>query len=536
MSEMRFWYPASITEITSINESFDSCLLRVCYAGKNRNRSIISKESIERATPTMAYCPIVAHYDVEKDTIGGHDVGFMEDGDGNLKMINLTDAVGVIPENPQWCWESVTEEDGTEREYLCTPAILWKRTPCYDKLKRDGVEGQSMEIRVKDGKIVDGDYVIDSFDFTAFCLLGEDVEPCFESASVELFAKDELKARFGEMMSDFKRSFSDVMTAEADDIKTDFCSKGGEVSLKIDELMSKYGLTAEDITFDTDGMSEEELEAKFAEIRDAKFADDDAEAGDEANDAADGDSDGDPADSDAGADETDDGDKPEEDDDEEALAAKKQYSLTGEQLSSGIREALCTEKITDEWGEFSRYGYVDYDAQISEVYAYDWTDCNLYGFKFSMNGDNVIIDFASKKRKKFAFVDFDEGEQMFDYSAMSDFANRKFGAMADEVNTLREYKKSVEDAERNAALEELFAKFADLNDNEAFNALRGNCEDMSLEDIEDKCFAIRGRSVQVKFSQDAPKPVRLPVERNKNKDADEPYGGVFLEFGIGNRK
>ena len=111
----------------------------------------------------MSYCPIVANYDVEQDIIGGHDIDFVDTDDG-MKMINLTDAVGVVPENPQWYWETVTEDDGTEHDYLVTPAILWKRTPVYEKLKRDGISGQSMEIRVREGKLVDGDFEIISFE------------------------------------------------------------------------------------------------------------------------------------------------------------------------------------------------------------------------------------------------------------------------------------------------------------------------------------------------------------------------------------
>lgn len=528
---MRFWYPASIAQITEINDSFDSCMLRVCYAGENRNKSIIPKEAIEAAIPTMAYCPLVANYDVESDTIGGHDVAFINTDDG-LKMVNLTDAVGVVPADPQWTWETVVEDDGTEHEYLTTPAILWKRTPVYSKLKKDGVSGQSMEIRVREGKLNDGMFEVQSFDFTAFCLLGEGVEPCFESAQVEMFSTDKLSMRLGEMMEDFKKQFS-VIAASADDNKTpngdDFSMKGGEGSLNINELLQKYGLTMEDINFEIgEDMPVEEIETKFAELA-KKFADDDpADSGDPTD--GDGNDDGDDSGDDSSEDDT-----PAEDDNDDApggTQVKKKFALTGEQLGSGIRDALRSVTYTDEWGEWCRYGYVDYDAQSGEVYAYDYIDWNLYGFSFSMNGDNVVIDFDSKKRKKFAFVDFDMGEAQFNYKAIVAGANERFAALTEEVKQLREYKHNIEAAERKAQEDEVFAKFPDLADNAQFTALRENCADMSIADIEDKCFAIRGRNVQMKFSQDATKPVRLPVEHNI-KNADEPYGGVFLEFGIG---
>lgn len=561
MNEARFWYPASITQITSINASFDSCILRVCYAGRNRNKTTISKEAIENAIPTMAYCPLVANYDVEAETIGGHDVGFVQADDG-LKMVNLTDAIGVVPENPQWYWESVTEEDGTVRDYLSTPAILWKRTPVYEKLKKDGVSGQSMEITIKEGKMVDGLFEIDAFDFTAFCLLGEDVEPCFESAQVGLFSMDKLTARLGEMMGDFKKEFTKVMAASADDNKTpngENKTKGGESSLNIEELLQKYGLVASDINFETEGMTAEEIEQRFAALKQAKFDEGGEEPGEEPGEESGqeqgeqtgeqtegsqeqgeggqqegGQDEGEGAgEQGAGESGEEQGDSQEDDDDDDVVhESRRRFQLTGEQMHNGILDALHTVKYVDDWGEWPRYCYADYDQAAGEVYAYDNEDWNLYGFKYTMNGDNVVIDFDSKMRKKLAYVDFDNGDAQFSYKHIMDSANARFAAVAGEVKTLREYKRGIERAEREAQENEVFAKFTDLADDERFKQLKENCADMSIQDIEDKCFAIRGRNVKMQFTLGNTS-VRLPVERGAGED--EPYGGVFVEFGIGSR-
>jgi len=553
MSDMRFWYPASITQITSINDSFDSCMLSVCYAGRNRNQSNISKEAIEKAIPTMAYCPLVANYSVESDEIGGHDVDFVET-DAGIKMVNLTDAIGVIPENPQWCWVTKTDKDGVDRDYLCTPAIIWKRTPVYEKLKREGVTGQSMEISVKDGRIVDGLYDIYDFEFTAFCLLGDNVEPCFEGAQVEMFSMSNLSERLKEMMDDFKLNYSKVIAASADDDKTpsgeESNMKGGESSLNyVEELLQKYGLNADDINFEIGDMSREELDGKFAELHEVKFCDDGENTGDNSSEdqtdtqSGDGQDDAGQQDVDQGEggqegggqddDDTEEEDAQEDDSDDAPAGQRKQYQLTGGQLLSGIIDALHEVMFTDEWGEWARYCYADYDPAINEVYAYDNEDWNLYGFKYSMNGDNVVIDFDSKTRKRIAFVDFDNGTAQFSYKHLLDSANAKFDALANEVAGLREFKRKTESAARNAKIEEVFSKFVDLCEDQRFIDLKNNCDDMSVEDIEDKCFAIRGRNAQVKFSQNTPA-IRLPVEGRKPDTADtnEPYNGVFVEFGF----
>ena len=41
---------------------------------------------------------------------------------------------------------------------------------------------------------------------------------------------------------------------------------GNDAVTKFEELLSKYGKTVEDITFDYENLSDEELEAKFEEI------------------------------------------------------------------------------------------------------------------------------------------------------------------------------------------------------------------------------------------------------------------------------
>lgn len=90
--------------------------------------------------------------------------------------------------------------------------------------------------------------------------------------------------------------------------------------------------------------------------------------------------------------------------------------MTGEQFLEQLCEALSVAKYTDpDWGELRKYLYMDFDYELSEVYCYDCEDWKLYGFSYSMNGDNVIIDFGSKKRKKISIVDFDEGSADSNY-------------------------------------------------------------------------------------------------------------------------
>lgn len=543
--QKKMWldYPSSISDIVEQNKSFGACTIHVMYPGENRNRTSISKDVVEAAIPTIYNCPIVCHYMVEEDRIGGHDVAFV-DTDQGKRMINLTEPVGVIPSGAQYRWEAVNE-NGQDREYLVVDGILWKRSNAYDKLKRDGISGQSMEITVNSGKSVDNVYQIYDFDFTAFCILGEDVEPCFESANVEVFSLEHYKARFEQMMAEFKEEYS---------ASSEFSSKGGEGKVNLTEMMAKYDLTESDIDFETEGMSEEEIDAKLAEIHSRKFADDDKTGEEGGEDPKTGTEDtGTQGAEEGGKDEEsgeDEGDESgeydpnteEEDDASGGNAKKNNFALMAGQLAEELYRALSKETYHDDfWDEdCRRYWYIDHDAEAMKVFANDWRDDVICAFSFSMNGDNVVIDFASYKRQKVQFVDFDEGEQtvaMFSKAreAMKEVFDAKLTKATADMEELRKFHDETVAAQRKVQLDEVFNAFADLAGNESFEALKENCADMSIDDINEKCFAIRGRTMKVNFSANqaaAPSVVRLPVERTPVADDDEPYHGIFAKYGF----
>ena len=225
-----------------------------------------------------------------------------------------------------------------------------------------------------------------------------------------------------------------------------------------------------------------------------------------------------------------------------------------EQFRNELMSALHAETVETCFGEIPRYEYVDFDADALEVYCYDMKDWNLYGFTYSMDGDNVLIDFESKKRKKFAIVDFNEGEQISPMSNMFELVSErhndivtdlqaKFDAehdradqMETELTTLREFKASTEAAQMKEARENLFAKFADLNEVEGFAALQEN-DELSLDELEEKCFALRGRHQTMNFSAQsnaqehgAPK-LRVGPNDEDSADDNEPYGGLFCQYG-----
>lgn len=499
MSErsMSIVFSSGFNGLTEYNSSFDQGILRVCYVGRNRNNSFISKEAFERCMKSIYNCPIVCRYDREADEIGAHDMEAVRRDDGTVSLVNVTNPVGVIPESAGYWWEEIEEEDGSIHEYLCVEALLWKRQEAYRKIKEDGITEESMEILIKEGSMVDGLYVIERFEFTAFCLLGT-AEPCYESAALLAFSQDEFKAQLDEMMREFKEEITMMQLSKEVDIHTKKYSEGGKEALEDKKtLMAQYGLTEDMFDFSLEDFTEDELREKFEAIADKQ--------------------------------------------------KKDSFALEG-QFREELIDALSAEKVETCFGEMRRYYFMDYDSEAMEVYCYDYEDWKLYGFPYSLNGDSVVVDFACKKRKKFAVVDFDEGEQPAAFAAVySEMAeqysanDRQWAAkyqtasdtiasMAGELEALRKFKTDTEDSAAEQARDEVFAQFEDLAGVEAFEALREDGARYSLEDLEEKCFAIRGRNQAARFSVQEPKAPKLKIE--KPDGSAEPYGGVFAEYGI----
>ena len=495
-------YSSSLSSLCEINSSFDTGVLRIAYTGKNRNGSSISKEAFEKCIDTMYNCPIVCNYDRETDSIGGHDMELVSNKDGDLKIVNCTMPVGVIPESSKYFWEIVEEADGEEHEYLCAEVLIWKRQEAYQKIKNDGVTKHSMELSVKDGEIKDGVFEIYDFEFTAFCLLGEDHEPCFESSAMGLFSLDALKVQMETMMSDLKETYSLISPRSEAEDTFNIPTEGGEKVL--DEklaLVAEYGYEADTLDFSIEELSIDELREKFEALK-AEHV--------------------------------------------EEPAVEEKFELNS-QICEEIRYAVEAEMIERPWGKMPRYCVFDHDAETMMVYCFDADDhWKLYGFSFSMNGDNVVIDFESKKRMKLAIVEFNEGEQdmPFDrtfedisaqYTANDTQWSEKYQTASDTIETmntelcsLRQFKADTEAAAAEVAREEIFAQFEDLVGVEEFDTLRENCAEFELNALEEKCYAIRGRLSSVaKFTKktDAPK---LKVERAEPED--RVYGGLFEKY------
>ena len=285
-------FDVEYVNITPLNPLVSRCDIKVLYAGKNRNRSYITKEVANQMANSLPGTPIVGMYLYENADYGDHgeeDIVITENG---IRFVKETVPYGFIDSNAKTWWQKFLDKDGVEREYLVTQGFLWTgRYPEALRIIESG-NGQSMELH---GQTLKGEWTkIDNEEgeyfkinealFEGLCILGEDVEPCFEGASVTKDAnliyslnKEDFKDRMSDFMTDLKEalvSFNlqggenmdntdvnlehEVDTTVAEDFAKDDEKKKKEEESK-DETTSKEEAAPEEEKEDSD----EEKKKKF---------------------------------------------------------------------------------------------------------------------------------------------------------------------------------------------------------------------------------------------------------------------------------
>lgn len=177
-----------------MNPGITNCDIKVLYIGENRNRSYISKEVATEMAKSLRGTPIVGHYIESKEDFSDHGDQIIIDGEG-VKFNKLTTPYGFVATDAKVWFQTFADDEQVEREYLMTQGYLWTTQfkECASILKED--KGQSMEIENLEGewtKAINNNYelfIINDATFSKLCILGDDVEPCFEGASISA-AKD----------------------------------------------------------------------------------------------------------------------------------------------------------------------------------------------------------------------------------------------------------------------------------------------------------------------------------------------------------
>ena len=211
--------PCEFIDIVPVNPLISKCQIKVCYVGEqpNRNGSVITKEVAEGLAKSLPGSPIVGKYSQEKKDFEEHSRDLVIE-EGELKLVDITQPYGFVDLNAK-VWFQDFSDDGVTHTYLMTEGYIW--TGRYPEAQRiiDKGNNQSMELDNENlkGTWATNDnngyefFIINEAVISALCVLGEDVEPCFEGATiskVQFSLEDDFKEKLFSLMQEMKEILS----------------------------------------------------------------------------------------------------------------------------------------------------------------------------------------------------------------------------------------------------------------------------------------------------------------------------------------
>lgn len=259
--------------VTPKNPLISECEIKVLYLGENRNHSYITKEVATEMANTLPGCPIVGYYKDDKQDFADHGDRVIFDDEG-IHFKCMTVPYGFVAPNAKVWFQKFedTDEFGNTvvREYLMTTGFLW--TGQYEECQRvvDRGNPHSMELDkdtldgywTKNQKTGMDFFIINDAIFSKLCILGEDVEPCFEGSSV---TAPNVSASFTKVDDNFKKTLFSMMQ------ELKFALEGGQQEMIIDQSVEfTEDKSVEESTTENQFSVEESVQNSFAASEEKK--------------------------------------------------------------------------------------------------------------------------------------------------------------------------------------------------------------------------------------------------------------------------
>lgn len=516
------------------------CKVKLYHIGENRNHSSVTRDAAEKSLSTIAYKPLLANFceiDGVKD-FTSHDMTINEDGSVNYVERQIGCFTSDTPE--------IKHDEETDKDFVyARVAIPRDYTDACEIIERKNGTKVSVELLVNEMSYSVEDKVLQLDDIVvsgATCLgrnpeTGEFVEEGMRGARLDIES-------FSNTNNSIVNSFSiDVNTklveilGKLDNTLSDFNKNNTKKGVKekmnhFEELLQEYNVKASDIDFDYANMSDEELDAAFAE----KFADD---AGDDSGDDAGGDSGGgtdtgdgsdtgngegteepDPSGSEENPEQPDDEDEEKSIDDDES---KKKFVKTFkiEISHEDIRYALYN--LLGEYEEADNEWYGIYAVYDNYFIMQGWCNGKFYKQGYAIDGENVSLD--GERTEVFQML-LTESEKIAVEKLRSDYAE-----LEEKYNELKTFKDNYDAAEQKAAKDAIFADEAydSIREADEFKALMNDSEKYSVEEIQNKCDLLFAASVKkAQFAAKDKKSHSLGFNFSKKEDKKaSAYGNLF---------
>ena len=510
--------------------------LKVCHTLTNRNGSHISEENMEKAMPTLKYRPLLAYiHELEDGTkdFYAHNCEFIENEDGEVEVSYIEKQVGCFTADDPW----LEYDEEMDKTYVVTYAVVPEEyTDAADIIRR------------KNGTKVSCELCIDKLEYNAKEKYLDLID--FYFGGCTLLGCDEYGNEIGEGMlgaradiSDFCHkkpvfNYQDKLVEVLDKLNitlsnlnnVNFTQKGGDAEVdKFNELLEQYGFTEDELDFDHEGMSDEELEAAFEEYACKKKKKCEEEDNDDESEVKEDEACKKKKKCAEDDDEEDDDSEIKED---EACKKKKKCSLD-EEGNMSMSFEISHEDIRSAL--FSLLGaYEEQDAEwywITNVYddyfVYEnWSGEKIYKQSYTVDGDNVA--FSGDRQEVFKMI-LTESEKLAIEKMREDYS-----ALEIKYNELKEFKEQYDAAEIKAEKDAIFAsaEYVEIRESEEFQALIADADKYSVDEIKVKADLIFAASMKKKFNFKVEKPeIKNSVSININEKPKEKqaYAGLFDE-------
>ena len=500
-------------------ESLTPFVSRAFHDHVNLNKSEISEESFNENVPSANFRPILAHITTNSDNeldFGSHDYYVTTDKNGNDKVVYEEQPIGVIDGTKTTI--EYDEDAGVNRAVL--HGYLYDEY-CQDAieiLNRRGTVDCSVELCIRELSFNTANKTLqlDDFYVSGLTLLSKDVSPGMAGSNfkIEDFAVNAEAVTFNtdNKLVETLEKLTNIL--ESFDINQKSKEGGTNNKMtKFEELLAKYGKTTEDVTFDYTEMSDEELEAKFAEMFDDDNSEgDNSDNGESGEPSNDGDGDGEGA-SDP------DGNEGESQTFEKIV---RTYEISHEDTRYALYNLLAPYEESD-----NDYYYISNVFDSYFVYE-GWCTDKIYRQNYTKDGDNVAFDGERIElfRELLTASEKAELESMrSNYAALKEFKETA------EKNELHAQKEAIINADNYSVLTEKDSEGNYVNTD--FAELVKTMDNYSVEDFETKVKVMHSdyMSAHANFSSVDTKKntnsVKILTNMNKKSKPKKNYGSLF---------
>lgn len=439
--------------------------LKVCHTELNRNGSYISEENMIKAIPSLKYRPLLAYIHTlpsGEDDFYAHNIEIVRDENGEEKICYLEKQVGCFTTDEPY----LEYDEEADKTYVIAHAVIPEEyTSAADIIRRKQGTKVSCELVINELAYNAKEKYLELIDFYfgATTLLGCDEEGneinegmIGSRADISEFCLGEKTYAFQEQIIEMQEKLDELISC----FNIDNSKKGGISMNHFEELLAKYSKTVEDIAFEYEGMSDEELDAKFEEL----FGEGETESEDDSVVVE-------------NSDETEEVEVVEEESEAtevvEAVVENEVFTRTYELSHDDIRCALYALLVPYEEADNTYY----YISEVFDDYFIYESWCNggtIYGQGYVK--DEEIVSFEGERYELFREL-------------LTASEKAELEAMRSNYAAISEKLKVYEDAEIEVKKVELLnaEDYASIRDNEVFAELVEDHANISFEDLQAKC-------------------------------------------------